>query len=62
MEKLKFTYIFSKDGREKKHFNLLLDSNTLNLIQDPPSLLPKWTKLTTYQCRNCPLSEKETEY
>lgn len=59
---MNFSYIFEKEGHEKKRFDINLDANTLSLQQPTPESLPEWTLLKTHQCSNCPLDTTKIEY
>jgi hypothetical protein len=52
---LKFQYKFQLQNGEEKLFNVLLDEQTLQVIQNSPMSNPEWTKLKYHQCKNCPL-------
>lgn len=60
-EVLRYLYKFQFENGTKKEFEILLDAQSLELIQekDPPK--PEWTRLKYFQCENCPLP-KEVEY
>ncbi len=63
MDTVSIEYRFSlPDGsREIFHFELLAEN--LELVEMPsPSPLPEWTRLSFYQCPNCPLTEAEHAY
>lgn len=51
-----FKYIFiPPDGRQFR-MDIQLDSQSLNLIDNCPEVLPEWAALEFYQCPHCPLS------
>jgi hypothetical protein len=58
---LKYTYKFQFDDKSEKQFEVLLHSETLELLHSPNPNPPPWTKLKFNQCENCPLSDA-TEY
>lgn len=58
---LKFTYKFQFDDSSEKKFDVLLRSDTLELVHSPNPNPPSWTKLKFNQCENCPLNDA-TEY
>jgi hypothetical protein len=58
---LKYTYKFKFDDNSEKQFDVLLHSETLELLHSPNPNPPPWAKLKFNQCENCPLSD-ETEY
>ncbi|MCW8827020.1 MAG: hypothetical protein OQK78_11435 [Gammaproteobacteria bacterium] len=65
MENIKIHYRFNMDNRQSEEFDILLDGQTLLLIDEPSpdskgSTLeyPDWTKLNFHKCSNCPLSEE----
>jgi len=55
-------YKFQFSNNNEKDFCIPLDSKTLDLLSDPPSDLPPWTKLSYHKCPNCPLDEQTNEY
>jgi hypothetical protein len=53
---LQFRYKFQFENGEEKVFDVVLNADTLEVIQSPLSTPPEWTKLNFHQCENCPLS------
>jgi len=49
------------DGTEHA-FPIKMNSQTLDIIQEPKDSYPEWTKLQCLKCSNCPLDEKANEY
>lgn len=50
-------------GDGTKHtFPIVMNSQTLDIIQEPKDAYPEWTKLQCMKCSNCPLDEKTHEY
>ena len=63
MGTINFTYSFEPEDRAWcKTVEVLLDSETLGLVWEPPEDPPSWTRLTEHQCAMCPLKETETPY
>lgn len=60
-EVLRYLYKFQFENGTKKEFEILLDAQSLELIQDKEQSKPEWTKLKYSQCENCPLSD-DVEY
>lgn len=56
----KYKYEFP-DGRVKG-FNIRLDGETLNIINDRKEVYPDWTELPNFKCPNCPLTDGELKY
>jgi len=54
---LTYRYKFQFDDGTEKLFEVLLDGQTLQVIQHIPDHLAEWTKLTYQQCKNCPLKD-----
>lgn len=66
---LTYTYKFNFEQKDIKEFKIKLAKKTLNLVQEEGSAfssgqlnLPEWTKLTYYQCQNCPLDQNKYPY
>lgn len=56
METISYRYILQfPDGRQEV-FDVNLDSQTLDLLEDLPEELPSWTNLDFHQCPNCLLT------
>lgn len=49
-------YSLSSDRGERKNHVVHLDGSTMSLRNPPPPALPEWTRLSFYQCPNCPLN------
>ena len=58
---IRFRYKFQFDNGDEKHFDVLLDAQTLQILCSPSVNRPEWTKLKYQQCENCPLKE-DVEY
>ena len=56
-----FQYRFEFGDGSAKVFEIRLDPDTLELIDQPTGPLPAWTKLDNHMCTNCPL-EGKAEY
>ena len=54
---LRFRYKFQFENGEEKLFDILLDAQTLKVLQSPLACNPEWTKLKYHQCDNCPLKD-----
>jgi hypothetical protein len=54
---LRFRYKFQFDDGAEKVFDVLLDAETLRVLQSPLAVKPEWTKLKYHQCENCPLQD-----
>lgn len=51
-----YRYKFRVGDDEAREFVVKLDAGTLNLVQAGEKSYPQWTKLTYFQCPNCPLT------
>ena len=56
-EILRIRYKFQFENGEEKQFDVLLNKQTLQVIQSSPATHPEWTKLKYQQCQNCPLKD-----
>jgi len=56
MEYLSVQYCFILEDGDRPTFNLKIDPQTMELVNNRPSHLPPWTELTFHQCPNCPLT------
>jgi hypothetical protein len=54
---LRFRYKFQFENGEEKLFDVLLNADTLRVLQSPLANIPAWTKLKYHQCENCPLAD-----
>lgn len=63
-ENIEYIYKFYYKGGSKQSFRILLDGETLNLIdeKDQHSNLAEWAKLDFHQCKNCPLKPENHPY
>ena len=55
-----YKFKFSEDNEQD--FVIKMDSETLDILDEPKDSYPKWAKLEYQKCSNCPLNEKEHEY
>ena len=58
---LRYRYKFQFENGEEKLFDVLLNEQTLQIIQSSPISNPEWTRLKYHQCKNCPL-QVDVEY
>ncbi len=58
---LRIRYKFQFENGEEKTFDVLLNEQTLQVIQSSQVRNPEWTKLKNNQCENCPLKD-DVEY
>ncbi len=56
------SYQFIFEDESSKHFEVVLNKRTMDLVQEPKIAYPDWTKLEHHQCANCPLNKEETPY
>ncbi|MDX1518736.1 MAG: hypothetical protein R3318_01345 [Gammaproteobacteria bacterium] len=56
MDDIKINYSFRLDGSTWKRFDLRIDGNNLELINNRSENLPDWTDLEFHKCSHCPLS------
>ena len=52
---ISFKYIFFLPEGRQVRMDIQLDSQSLNIINNCPDVLPEWTALDFYQCPHCPL-------
>jgi hypothetical protein len=57
-EPLSFSYTFQFPDGSEKRFTVRLNARTLELLTNPKTVKPEWTRLTYHQCDNCPLSRE----
>jgi hypothetical protein len=55
MKTISIQYCFKLDEQRHEVFDLLLDSDTLEIVDKTREDLPAWTKLDFHQCPHCPL-------
>lgn len=61
-EVLTYRYNFKfSDGLERE-FNVILDKETLDLLEPSPKSYPKWAELKNYKCPNCPLDDEKNQF
>lgn len=58
----KIVYKFSLNNGQKKFFNILLNPETISIIQHQSEPLPDWAKLEYHQCECCPLETLGNPY
>ena len=54
---LRYRYKFQFDNGKEKLFDVLLQEQTLQVIQNSTVNNAEWTKLNYHQCKNCPLKD-----
>ena len=54
---LRIRYKFQFENGEEKLFDVLLNEQTLQVVQSSTASNPEWTKLKYHQCTNCPLKD-----
>lgn len=59
---VEYTYIYKFGENNEKTFNVILDKDSLNLIDPPSGPHQEWTELNNCKCPNCPLDEKESPH
>ena len=59
VSRITIQYCFQFDDQPEEIFDLHLDPETLELVEDASEPLPDWTRLDFQQCRNCPLKVDE---
>lgn len=58
---LRFRYKFQFENGEEKLFDVLLNEQTLQVVDNSYTSNPEWSKLKYQQCQNCPLKD-DVEY
>ncbi len=56
METIGIRYCFILEDESEEIFDLMLDAQHLELINNTPEVLPPWTNLDFHQCPICPLT------
>ena len=56
MEPIPINYRFNLGKGRNEVFDILLDPNTLEIINQPSKELPSWTDLEFHQCSHCPFT------
>jgi hypothetical protein len=56
MDPIQISYRFNLGNDRDEFFDILLDPNTLEIINQPPEELPPWTALEFHQCSHCPFT------
>jgi hypothetical protein len=59
---LNFVYKFRYNNNFEKVFNIVLDDETLNIIQQEKESYPEWTLLNNNRCSICKLEESRHKY
>lgn len=59
MPSIPIRYCFTFGDGSQEIINLVLDAQTLELMDEPVSEPPPWTALDFHQCPNCPLSSDQ---
>ena len=56
MDPIQISYRFNLGNGKKEVFDVQLDPNTLEIINQPSGELPPWTDLEFHQCSHCPFT------
>jgi len=59
MAEISIQYRISVDSTTCEVFDLKLDADSLDMIEEPADTLPSWVRLEYRQCRHCPLVATE---
>ena len=59
---LKFVYIFELTGKGSSRFEILLERETLTLVEEEKTDLPDWTTLKFQRCSICPLKKRQHKH
>jgi hypothetical protein len=59
MTNLEISYFFRFGEQRQEKFDLVIDRQTLEVINRPDQELPEWTRLEFEQCPHCPLQSRE---
>ncbi len=59
---IEITYCFDFDDGRDKTVLIKLERETLNFINNNTEDIPEWANLSYHKCKNCPLSESESEH
>lgn len=57
-----FHYHFYFTDDNEKSVSLVVDKNSLSLLEPTPKYFPEWARMINFKCPHCPLNEKEYEY
>ncbi len=58
-EEIKVTYKLKMADGKARTYEIRLESQTLNLVEENTGTSPKWTDLEHRKCGHCPLNAKE---
>jgi len=61
-EKLTLKYHFHFKDDSESIITVVVDKETLSIIEPSCKYFPEWAKLSNFKCPHCPLDEKENEY
>ena len=61
-EVLRYAYSFKLNSGITKTFEVLIENNSLQIINKKDIEYPEWTKLENFACSNCTLSKSESTY
>jgi len=56
-ETILIRYKFQFEDKTEKHFDIVLNAKTLEVLHTPGMSQPEWTRLSYHQCVNCPLGD-----
>lgn len=62
MKTRKLTYLFKLADDQEEVFRLVLDGETLDLIEPRNESLPEWARLDFHKCPHCPLESETSPY
>ena len=62
MKTISIKYNFKLDENRNEEFDIILDSKSLEIIDNIPDSLPYWTDLNYYQCHHCTLDTNKNSY
>jgi len=57
-EPIAVRYTFTMNNGSHEIFNIKLDPETLDSIDNSPNTLPEWTKLELHKCAHCPVQKE----
>ena len=62
MGSFQVSYRFLLPDGARERFDLRIDADTLELVDNEPAERPEWTRLEFQQCENCPLRPEQAPY
>lgn len=62
MENFKYKYLFKLKNGNEKSFDVLIDEENLEVLNEKAAEKPEWAKLESFKCPHCPLDPEQNNY